>query len=163
MAATHDAHDRPMIWLGVFLFVIGLVTGTQERHFKNMRMGLSAHLEGVMNGMFLMALGAIWGEVNLPPSVQRTARWAMLYGTYGNWLFTSLGAVMGTAVANPILSQGHSGKPWQERVVGLGFRSMRNSLFVGLPLVLWGLIRRRAEARESVRESEDAAEQQKFR
>ena len=29
-----------MMWHGVFLFLIGLVTGTQERRFKNMRMAL---------------------------------------------------------------------------------------------------------------------------
>jgi len=42
--------DRRMMWHGAFLFLIGLVTGLQERRFKNMRMALSAHLEGVMNG-----------------------------------------------------------------------------------------------------------------
>jgi len=51
--------DRRLTWHGVFLFLIGLVTGLQERRFKNMRMALSAHLEGVMNGTFLIALGAI--------------------------------------------------------------------------------------------------------
>jgi hydroxylaminobenzene mutase len=35
--------NRPMMWHGVFLFLIGLVTGLQERRFKNMRMALSAH------------------------------------------------------------------------------------------------------------------------
>jgi hypothetical protein len=33
---------------GAFLFLIGLVTGLQQRRFTNMRMALSAHLEGVM-------------------------------------------------------------------------------------------------------------------
>jgi (hydroxyamino)benzene mutase len=136
--------DRRLIWHGVFLFLIGLVTGTQERRFTNMRMALSAHLEGVMNGTFLIALGAIWGQVELPPSVAKAARWTALYGTYGNWLFTTLGAALGTAAANPILSEGHHGKPWQERVAGLGFRGMRNSILVAVVLVLWGLSRRRS-------------------
>ena len=35
--------DRRMMRHGVFLFLIGLVTGLQERRFKNMRMALSAH------------------------------------------------------------------------------------------------------------------------
>jgi hydroxylaminobenzene mutase len=35
--------DRRLMWHGVFLFLIGLVTGTQERRFTNMRMALSAH------------------------------------------------------------------------------------------------------------------------
>ena len=155
-----SGHGRRMMWHGVFLFLIGLVTGTQERRFKNMRMALSAHLEGVMNGTFLMALGAIWDNVELPRSIEQAARWTALYGTYGNWLFTTLGAAMGTAVANPILSEGHVGKPWQERVVGLGFKSMRYAFLTSVMLVLVGLARRRAAqdiAAESPAESRDSA------
>ena len=59
----------------VFVF-IGLVTGLTERRFTNMRMALSAHLEGVMNGTFLIVLGAIWGHVDLPPRVAKAARWS---------------------------------------------------------------------------------------
>ena len=131
--------DRRMMWHGAFLFLIGLVTGLQERRFKNMRMALSAHLEGVMNGTFLIALGAIWGHLELPPRAERAARWTALFGTYGNWFFTTLGAAMGTAAANPILSQGHHGKPWQERVAGLGFRAIAYSIVVAVVLVIWGL------------------------
>ncbi len=42
----------------MFLFLIGLLTGFVEPQFTNVRMGLAAHLEGVMNGIFLVALGA---------------------------------------------------------------------------------------------------------
>jgi hydroxylaminobenzene mutase len=135
--------DRRLIWHGVFLFFVGLVTGTQQRRFANMRMALSAHLEGVMNGTFLMALGAIWGQVELPAVVRRAARWTALYGTYGNWLFTTLGAALGTAAANPTLSEGHRGTPGQERLVLLGFRSMRYAFLASVVLILWGLARRR--------------------
>jgi hydroxylaminobenzene mutase len=141
--------DRQIMWHGAFLFLIGLVTGTQQRRFTNMRMALSTHMEGVMNGTFLIALGAIWDNVELSPRLAQAARWAALYGTYGNWLFTTLGAALGTAAANPTLSQGHHGKPWQERCVLLGFRSMRYSFLFGAALILWGLSRR-CSAQESV-------------
>lgn len=138
--------DRRMIWHGVFLFLIGLVTGTQERRFKNMRMALAAHLEGVMNGTFLIALGAVWRHVDLPPRAEQLARWTALYGTYGNWLFTTIGAALGTAAANPLISEGHHGRAWQERAVLLGFRSMRYAFFVSVLLVLWGVSRQRSVA-----------------
>jgi len=127
----------------MFLFLIGLLTGTQERRFKNMRMALAAHLEGVTNGMYLIALGAVWDHVDLPPRAEQTARWTALYGTYGNWLFTTIGAALGTAAANPIISQGHRGKPWQERAVLLGFRSMRYAFLTSVVLIVWGLSRRK--------------------
>jgi hydroxylaminobenzene mutase len=136
--------DRGLMWHGMLLFLIGLVTGLSERRFTNMRMALSAHLEGVMNGTFLIALGAVWGHVELPPRVENAARWSVLYGTYGNWLFTTLGAAMGTAAANPILSQGHRGKPWQEKVAAAGFRSVSYSILGAAVLLLFGLGRRRS-------------------
>jgi (hydroxyamino)benzene mutase len=58
--------NRSLIWHGMFLFLLGLLTGFAEQHFANMRMGLAAHLEGVMNGIFLVALGAVWTDVRLP-------------------------------------------------------------------------------------------------
>ncbi|MFG1932649.1 hydrogenase [Mycobacterium sp. NPDC048908] len=136
--------DRDLMWHGMLLFLIGLVTGLMERRFTNMRMALSAHLEGVMNGTFLIAVAAIWGHVELPPRVEKVARWSALYGTYGNWLFTTFGAAAGTAAANPILSQGHHGRPWQERVAAAGFRSVSYSILLAVVLMLWGLGRRRS-------------------
>lgn len=132
---------RRLVWHGMLLFLVGLVTGTQQRRFTNMRMALSAHLEGVMNGTFLIALGAIWTQVKLPPNLRRAACWTTLYGTYGNWLFTTVGAALGTAAANPTLSQGHHGKPWQERLVLLGFRSMRYAFLSAVVLIVSGLTR----------------------
>jgi hydroxylaminobenzene mutase len=121
-----------------------------------MRMALSAHLEGVMNGTFLIALGAIWGHVDLPPRVAKAVRWSALYGTYGNWLFTTLGAAMGTAAANPILSQGHHGKAWQERIAAAGFRSIAYSILVAVVLIAWGLRRRPPVPEAAVSAREDS-------
>jgi len=66
------------MWHGMFLFLLGLVTGLLERRFTNMRMGVSAHLEGVMNGIFLVAVGAIWNEVRLSPPAKTAAFWTTL-------------------------------------------------------------------------------------
>ena len=129
------------MWLGMLLFLLGLVTGLVEQRFTNMRMGLAAHLEGVMNGTFLVAvaLGAIWTEVKLPPPAKATAFWTALYGTYANWLTTTLAAVLGTAAANPITAAGHHGQPWQESLVGAGFLSVSVAIIAASVLVLWGL------------------------
>ena len=50
---------RRLLWHGMFLFLIGLFTGLVEDRFSNLRMGLAAHLEGVMNGTFLVALAQL--------------------------------------------------------------------------------------------------------
>jgi (hydroxyamino)benzene mutase len=61
--------NRRLMWHGMLLFLLGLITGLLKQRFTNVRMGLSAHLEGVMNGILLLALGAAWNEVRLPHPV----------------------------------------------------------------------------------------------
>jgi (hydroxyamino)benzene mutase len=132
---------RRLLWYGMFLFLLGLLTGFVETSFQNPRMGLAAHLEGVMNGAFLVALGAIWPEVKSPTRQKALAYWTVLYGTYGNWVFTSLAAILGTAALSPITAAGHSARPWQEILVLLGFASVGLSIVVASVIVLWGLRR----------------------
>jgi hydroxylaminobenzene mutase len=131
--------NRKLMWHGMFLFLLGLLTGFLEQRFTNVRMGLSAHLEGVMNGIFLVALGSIWNHVRLPSAAKAAAYWTALYGTYANWLVTSLAAALGTAANSPISSAGHSGKPWQETLIANGFLTVAISIVAASVLVLWGL------------------------
>ena len=131
--------NRQLMWLGMLLFLLGLLTGLAEERFTNVRMGLAAHLEGVMNGIFLVALGAIWTEVKLPSPAKAVAYWTALYGTYANWLTTTLAAVFGTAAKSPISAAGYSGQPWQENLVAAGFLTVSLSIIAASALVLWGL------------------------
>ena len=131
--------NRHLMWHGMLLFLIGLLTGFAEQQFTNVRMGLSAHLEGLLNGIFLIALGAIWSEVRLPPWANATAYFAALYAAYMNWLVTTLAAVFGTAADTPIASAGHRGQPWQESLVADGFLSVAIVIIACSLLVLWGL------------------------
>ena len=135
---------RRLIWHGMFLFFLGLLTGFVEQKFNNQRMGLAAHLEGVMNGTFLVALGAVWADVRLSPRLKVGAYWSALYGTYANWAVTTLAATFGTAALSPITAAGHSAQPWQESVVTFGFMSVGIVIVASSILVLWGL--RRAPA-----------------
>jgi hydroxylaminobenzene mutase len=143
--AIMPSGNRRLMWHGMCLFLIGLLTGFVEQRFTNMRMALAAHLEGVMNGTFLVALGAVWGEVRLSAPARAIAYWAMLYGTYGNWLVTTLAATFGTAALSPLTGAGHSGQPWQELLVTVGFMSVGVAIVASSVLVLWG---RRARASE---------------
>ncbi len=130
---------RRLLWHGMFLFLLGLLTGLVELKFKNPRMGLAAHLEGLMNGIFLVALGAIWAEVKLAPRLMGVAFWAVLYGTYTNWIATTLAAIFGTAALSPITAAGHSAYPWQEGVITFGFSSVGIAMVGSSALILWGL------------------------
>ena len=56
---------RKLLWHGVFLFLLGLLTGLGAGLVENPRMALSSRLEGVMNGLFLVVLGFFWGHLRL--------------------------------------------------------------------------------------------------
>jgi hydroxylaminobenzene mutase len=134
--------NRKVIWHGMFLFLLGLLTGFAELKFKNMRMGLAAHLEGLMNGTFLIALGAAWVQIKLPPTVKTTLYLILLYGTYGNWAITTLAAVFGASSLSPITGAGYKAELWQEDIVKFGFLSVGIAMIVSSGLILWGLRRR---------------------
>jgi hydroxylaminobenzene mutase len=125
----------------MFLFLIGLFTGFAETSFSNPRMGLAAHLEGVMNGTFLIALGAIWVEVKLSPTLKAVAFWMALYGAYANWAITTSAACFGTGALSPITAAGRSAQPWQEQLVTFGFMSCGLAIIVAAICILWGLRR----------------------
>lgn len=130
------------MWHGMCLFLLGLLTGFGETYFANTRMGLAAHLEGVMNGIFLVALGAAWTELKLPRLAKIVAYWTALGGTYGNWFMTVLAASFGTAALSPITGAGHSGRVWQETMVTVGFMIVGITIIVCSVLFMWGLRRR---------------------
>ena len=132
---------RRILWHAMFLFLLGLLTGFVELKFSNPRMGLAAHLEGVMNGTLLLALGAVWADVRLSPRLKAAAYWTALSGTYANWAVTVLAAIFGTAALTPISGAGHSAQPWQEGLVTFGFTSVGIVILVFAILVLWGLRR----------------------
>jgi len=133
-----ETTNRRLMWHGMFLFLLGLITGFLEQHFANVRMGLAAHLEGVMNGIFLLALGAIWTQVQLPRAAKGAAYWTALYSAYMNWLVRTLAAAFGTAALSPITAAGHTGKPWQESLVTAGFMSVGLAIVAGSLLLLLG-------------------------
>lgn len=137
------------MWHGMFLLLIGMITGLAEPYLMNVRMGLAAHLEGLMNGILLLALGAAWAEIRLAPRTKTVAYWTALYGTYVNWLFTIVAAVLGTAALSPVLAAGHKARAWQEILVTAGFATIMVSILTATILILLGL-RTRASEQHSV-------------
>jgi (hydroxyamino)benzene mutase len=139
--------NRRLMWHGMFLFLLGLFTGFAETHFANVRMGLAAHLEGVMNGIFLLAVGAAWTELRLEPALKSATFWIALYGAYMNWFFVVLAAIFGTGALSPITAAGRTALPWQEKLITAGFMSVGLAIVACTLLLLWGF---RAKSTASV-------------
>jgi hydroxylaminobenzene mutase len=130
---------RRLMWHGVFLFLLGLLAGFLEQKFSNPRMGLAAHLEGLMNGTFVLAVGAVWAEVRLPARSIRLTFWTLLFGSYVNVLVTALAATFGTAAMTPLAGAGYHARDWQETLVTVGFISVGISMVAASVLLLSGL------------------------
>lgn len=141
-----DARGRRLLWHGMLVFLLGLFTGLVSNALANPRMGLAAHLEGLMNGIFLLALGSAWERMRLSPRAAGAAFALALYGAYANWATTALAAALGTSALTPIAAGAHRGEPWQEALVTAGFVSVAVAMVAAAALLLAGLGRRAARA-----------------
>ncbi|HSK12330.1 MAG TPA: hypothetical protein VK907_03895 [Phnomibacter sp.] len=99
-AQQHKADQ--LIFLGILLFLIGLLVGLFVPMVANPRMALSAHLEGVMNGMFLVILGLIWTRLKLSDRWFSISFYLVVYGTFANITAVTLAAITGFGKMMPI-------------------------------------------------------------
>ena len=136
--------DHRLLFHGFLLFLLGLGTGLIAYRLENPRMGVSAHIEAILNGVFLVGLGLAWSRLQLGQRLQTVCFWSALVGAYANWAIPLFSAAVG-ASKPLLLGAGHSAAPWQEALISA-------SPIVGvLPpilcgsLVVWGL-RRSANA-----------------
>lgn len=133
---------QKLIAAGAILFLLGLLTGFAIPGFRNPRMGLSGHLEGAMNGTFLIALGAAWSHVTLSRRLETASLWLLIYGSFANWLFVTLAATLGTSEMTPIAGAGHSGTTAQEWLVTSGLVSVGLAMLIGFVIVVYGVFKK---------------------
>ena len=99
---TKTKQSEKLIFLGLILFLFGLSVGLVVENMANPRMALSAHLEGVMNGMFLIILGLIWKRLILSKTLLIITFWLVVYGTFANLIAVIIAAVTGFGKMMPI-------------------------------------------------------------
>jgi len=76
---TLNKQGNTLIFLGLLLFLLALIIGLFVQNMTNPRMALSAHLEGIMNGMFLMILGLVWRRLILSKTLFKTTYLLVIY------------------------------------------------------------------------------------
>ena len=134
--------NRLLLSCGAVLLLLGLLTGLGIPAFGNPRAGLAAHVEGVMNGLLLLLVGAIWAQVQLGPRRRKALQGLLLYGAFANWVGTLLGAILKTSQMTPIAGAGYSGAPVEEAVVSGILISVGLSMIAAVGLLLNGLWQR---------------------
>lgn len=140
---------RKLIRYGILLFLMGLITGFIIPAMENPRMGLSSHLEGTLNGMFLIILGIIWPKLHLSVSTLKWCFGLALFGTFTNWFTTLLAGIWGAGAAMmPLAGGGHHGSALQEGLIKAGLISVSVTMVIVAGIVFWGM-------RNKVPENED--------
>jgi (hydroxyamino)benzene mutase len=132
--------DR-LIFYGILLFLLGLIVGLFVPLFGNPRMGLSSHLEGIMNGMFLVMLGLIWGKVALSKKWLKITFGLAIFGTFANWLGILIAAIFNAGKDLNVAANGQEGSPLAEGVVMFLLISLSLAMLTICITVLIGLRR----------------------
>lgn len=137
--ARKQQSDKLIFW-GVLLFFLGLLAGLFVPMMANPRMGLSGHLEGVMNGIFLIVSGLIWNRLELSEKWLRTSFNLALYGSFANFTAVIIAAITGSGKLMPIAG-GKEGAPLPESIISFLLISLSLAMLLFCIIILTGLYR----------------------
>ncbi len=127
-----------LLFLGTILFLLGLLVGLFIPLMANPRMGLSAHLEGAMNGMFLIILGLIWHELVLSEKWLTSTFWLLIFGSFANFVAVTIAAITGAGKMMPIAG-GKEGATAVDGLISFLLISLALAMIIVCCIVLTGL------------------------
>ena len=128
-----------LLFLGFLLFLLGLITGLVVPAFANPRLGVSSHIEGVLNGIFLIVLALVWHKLALSAGALKTTYWLALYGTFANWFAMLVAAGFNAGKMMGAMAGGQEGPPAAEAVVAFLLITLSVAMVIISVLVLVGL------------------------
>ncbi len=129
-----------LMFLGILLFLLGLLIGLFIPVMTNPRMGLTAHLEGVMNGMFLVILGLIWHKLIITERWLSYTFWLTIYGSFANFVAVTIAAITGAGEMMPIAG-GKKGTIFMEGLISFLLVTLTVAIVFVCVVVLIGLYR----------------------
>lgn len=127
-----------LLFLGILLFLFGLVIGLFIPFMTNPRMGLSAHLEGILNGLFLVILGLVWSKLAIKDKWLTVSFWLTIYGSFANFVAVTIAAITGAGKMMPIAG-GKEGTSAIEGLISFLLISLALAMIVVCSIVLTGL------------------------
>jgi hydroxylaminobenzene mutase len=134
--------NERLVRSGVLLALLALLTGFAPMVVKNPRMALAAHVGGVTNALLLLALGAVWAMVKLPPKRGILATRLLVWGGYGNWAVVLLASITGAREFAPLVGAGPGASPAVEKATLLLIVMAGLASLAGVAMVLSGVAKR---------------------
>lgn len=139
--ARYSKQADKLIFVGVLLFFLGLVVGLFAPVLASPRLGLSSHIEGVVNGIFLIVLGLIWHKVTLSARWLNFTFWLAIYGTFANWLAILIAAFFNTGDEFSVITHDSNGTEAAENSETFFLLSLSIAMIIICINVLIGLRR----------------------
>lgn len=131
--------SNKLLYSGVLLFLLGLITGLIVPILANPRMGVSSHIEGVLNGMFLIILSLIWSKIRLSDRWLKITFWLAIYGTFMNWLGILIASIFNGGKMLGIMAEGQEGSPVVEGIINFSLMSLSIAMIIICIAILFGL------------------------
>lgn len=129
-----------LIFIGIVLFLAGLLQGALIPKVKNSRMALSGHLTAVQCAMALAILGVMWSLVELPALAAIFAAYGCAFGFVFIWLGITVASVTGASKALPIAGAGYSANVTSELTVKVMVRFGSLLSLIACTLLVFGLV-----------------------
>src|SRR5262245_53274381 len=85
-----SSEGRRMLQLGILLLLFGLLVGFAVPVFAAPRLGLTAHVLGVTQGILLIVIGLLWPKLRLTRTASGIGFWMVVYGCFISWAVTVL-------------------------------------------------------------------------
>jgi (hydroxyamino)benzene mutase len=139
-SSSAPRRGHSLLRAGVLLFLLALLVGLAVPHFAVPRLGLSAHLLGITQGLFLMVAGLLWPRLELTRGTSRVGTWLAIYGCFAAWAANVLAALVGAGHAMlPMAAGAAHGTFLEETLIAFGLRTAAVSLIMATAVMLWGL------------------------
>ena len=133
--------ERNLVKHGFVLILLSLLTGFFIPLAEAPRLALSAHTIGLISGILLLTLSAVWKFLALSDRQEKVAYWGWVYSSYANWFAILFGAVVGTGRMTPLASRGIEATDTAELFVAFLLISLSIAALIAVGLSILGVIR----------------------
>ena len=129
-----------MLRSGVVLVVFALLVGLAIPALAVPRLGVAAHVNGVVGGLALLVLGLLWPHLRLGSRALGACFWLAVYAFFTATLMPRLGAAWAAgATMLPLAAGTARGTPLQEAILSAGLVTAGVAVFALFVLLYLGL------------------------
>lgn len=134
--------SRRLLRFGVVLVLLALLIGLAIPALAVPRLGVAAHVNGVVGGLALIVLGLLWPHLRLGSKALGAAFWLAVYSFFVATLMPLLGGAWAAgATMLPLAAGAARGTAMQEAILSAGLITAGIAVFVLFVLLYQGLRR----------------------